>query len=109
MAVRELSKCETSSSSQALLTNQAREDDLATKRRKEEDLSQEEEEVKMEEDKELVDSGNSILNKDLKTNETPQRSCSMANETPEEELRNDAESDNMLNQNIETILRACQH
>lgn len=104
MAMRELAKCETSTSSQALLTNQAREDNLAAKRRKEEDVSREQEEGKKEEEKGLVDSENSVLNNELVTNEIPQISRSMADETIEEELRNNAELDNMLNKNMDTNL-----
>lgn len=104
MAMRELAKCETSTSSQALLTNQVREDNVAAKRRKEEDVSREQEEGKKEEEKGLVDSENSVLNNELVTNEIPQISRSMAGETIEEEIRNNAELDNMLNKNMDTNL-----
>lgn len=104
MAMRELAKCETSTSSQALLTNQAREDNLASKRRKEEDVSQEHVEEKKEEEKGSVDPENSILIEELEANEIPQISHSMADETTEEELMNDAGLDNMLNEFMDTNL-----
>lgn len=103
MAMRELAKCETSTSSQALLTNQVREDNMAAKRRKEEDVSREQE-GKKEEEKGLVVSENSVLNNELVTNEIPQISRSMAGETIEEELKNNAELDKMLNKNMDTNL-----
>lgn len=97
MALRELAKCDTSTSSQALLTNQAREDNLASKKRKEEEENQVQELVKEKDDvvmDEFVACPSPIPEGDRNTS---------VNEAQGNSLEEKAETDNETNKLLEIV------